>query len=156
MAAPERAQRAAGDTGLQSSLLTLATVQLQVQASWSATLDARAIGVIAIDAAMAAIAVSVRLAHAQRVVTLTLLAASACLAARAIFVEGARRLGPRIARMLSSRCIYDDSVLQEAILSDLARDVKANELDLTRKAPRLAGAFAFLAFSALVLIASLY
>ena len=79
-----------------------------------------------------------------------MLASSAGLAARSLFLEGARRVGPSVSRLLVSREIHHAACLDESILRRLAADVAANERALTRKMPRLTMAFLLLALAALL------
>jgi hypothetical protein len=132
-------------------------MQLQAQVALAATMDARAIGIMGIDAALAAIVVSARFPNLLRIATLAALILSAGLAGRLIFLENDERIGPLVARLLALREFYDDHALEETILKGVAADVKANEHMLARGARRLAFAFVLLVLAAqLILIGSLY
>ncbi len=121
-----------------SALRSLAEMQLQAQVALAATMDARAIGIMGIDAALAAIIASARFSSLLRIATMSILLLSAGLAGRLIFFENDERIGPFVARLLTLRELYDDHALEETILQSVAADVKANERMLARAARRLA------------------
>jgi hypothetical protein len=142
--------------GVSIALRSLAEVQLQAQVARSATLDAQAMGVMGLDAALAAILLG-RPADSIGIVALTILGLSAGIAGRSLFFDSKERIGPSVTRLLGWRDIYDDNALDEQILRSLTSTVGANEIALGRREPRLAGAFVLLALSAtLVLVTGLY
>jgi hypothetical protein len=93
-------------------------------------------------AAIAAVIVSVRSAHRLWIAALALLGLSFGLAVRALFLEGADRTGPPVRKLLDARATYDDEVIEEALLEDLATETRANNQALVRKDPLLAQALA--------------
>jgi hypothetical protein len=128
-------------------LRSLAEVQLQIQASRSATLDARAIGVIGFDAAVATLVFGAGLGHQPTIAALAILGLSAGIAGRSVFLGGSDEIGPSVLGLLSSNDIDDPHVLEESLLKGLAEDVQANHQALARKAPRLTASFIFLALA---------
>jgi hypothetical protein len=73
---------------LAAALRSLAEVQLQMQASRSAVLDARAIGVIGVDAGVATFISGASFGNQSRIVALILLGVSVGLAGRSVFLGG--------------------------------------------------------------------
>ncbi len=139
--------------GLANALRSLAESQLQIQASRSAALDASAIGVAGIDVALGGIALVDGFGQPLRLAVLALVSLSAGLAARALFLDGTPHLGPSVMRVLATRKIRTDRVLEDAILSDLGADVRANGRALARKAPYVARAFGLLTLAAMLTLA---
>jgi hypothetical protein len=135
---------------LAAALRSLAETQLQMQASRSATLDARAIGVIGFNAAIATFVFNGTLGHQPKVAALAFLGLSATLAARSVFLGGADEIGPSVIRLLASTEISDGNALEPSLLDSLAADVDANQQALARKAPRLTAAFVFLALAVVI------
>jgi len=138
---------------LANALRSLAESQLQVQASRSATLDAGAIGVMAIDVAVAAIALVARSGQPPRGIVLVLLGLSAGLAARALFLDGTPHLGPSVTHVIAAHRTHSNRALENSILLDLAADVHANRHALARKAPWLMRAFVLLGMAATLTLA---
>lgn len=130
--------------GLADGLRLLAASQLQIQAARSVALDASALGVMAVDAAVTAIVIGVRGAHGLWIAALALLALSLGAAVRALLLPGAENTGPRLADMLDARKIRDDAYLEDVLLEDLAAETLANEQGLVRKDPPIAIAVALL------------
>jgi hypothetical protein len=126
------------------ALRSLALVQLQVQASRAASLDARAIGVLGVDAALAAIVGGGRLPGASQAAALAMLSLSAGLAVRCLLLDIGERMGPSLARLLTVQEASGPAAVERSILRRMAADLQANEHALTRKVPRLTGAFLFL------------
>ncbi len=77
------------DPRLADRLCSLAESQLQAQAARSAALDGSALGVMAVDAALAAIVIGTRGAYDLWIVALALLGLSFALAVRAERLPGA-------------------------------------------------------------------
>ena len=123
---------------------------MQMQASRSAVLDARAIGVIGVDAAVATFISSAGLGHQPRIVALVLLGVSAGLAGRSVFLGGSDEIGPSVIGLLSRAEIDDSSILEKSLLDGLAADVHANHRALARKAPGLTAAFVLLALAIVI------
>jgi hypothetical protein len=131
---------------LAAALRSLAEVQLQMQASRSATLDARAIGVIGVDAAVTTFIFGAGLGLQARIAALAMLGLSAGLAGRSVFLGGSDEIGPSVLGLLASSDT-DDRVLEESLLDSLAADVDANHRALAHKASRLTAAFVVLALA---------
>lgn len=135
------------------ALRPLAEVQLQAQVTRSATLDARAIGVMGVDAGLAAIIVA-RPSSAIGTAALAALSLSAVIAGRSLFLGGSGWLGPSVVRLFALRDTYNDRALQELVLHSLVSNVSANEMALARREPQLLAAFVLLAFAALLTLAA--
>jgi hypothetical protein len=121
-------------TPTSDRLCPLAETQLQIQASRSGVLDTSAFGVMAVDAALAAIFLDTGATHAVSVSALALLALSLALAVGALRLAGAERTGPSVANMLEAPDTLDHGKLERAVLTDLAADLATNEHTLARKA----------------------
>lgn len=139
--------------GLANALRSLAESQLQIQASRSAALDAGAIAIAGIDVAVGAMVFATGSGQPLRLAALALVGLSAGLAVRALFLDGTPHLGPSVMRVLAIRKIRTDRVLENAILSALGADVRANRRALARKAPCVTRAFALLALAAMLTLA---
>lgn len=126
------------------SLRLLAASQLQTQVSRSGTLDAGALGVMAVDAAVAAIVVGTRGTYDLWIVVLALLWLSLAVAVRILLGPGAKQNGPLVADMLDARASNDDAYLEDVLLEDLATETLANEQALARKDPMITWAVALL------------
>jgi hypothetical protein len=135
------------------SLRLLAASQLQAQVSRSGTLDAGALGVMAIDAAVAAIVVGTRDTCGLWIVALALLGLSLGVAVRTLLRPGARLTGPLVADMLNARATRADEDLEEELLEDLAMETLANEQALARKDPMIAVAVALLVLAIVIELA---
>lgn len=129
---------------LAGSLRSLAESQLQTQVSRSGALDAGALGVVSASVAIAAIVLSVKSAHRLWIATIMLLGLSLGLAIRTLLVAGAKQNGPLVMDILEAREVYDDEVLEEELLNDLAAETLANERALAHKELPLARALTFL------------
>jgi hypothetical protein len=141
-------------SGPTSALRSLAEVQLQAQVTRSATLDARATGVMGVNAGLAAIIVGTRPSDAFGIAALAALSLSAIIAGRSLFLGGSGWMGPSVARLFALRRTYNDGTLEELILRSLVSNVNANETMLARREPRLLAAFVLLAFAALLMLAA--
>jgi hypothetical protein len=126
------------------SLRLLAASQLQTQVSRSGTLDAGALGVMAVDAAVAAIVIGTRGTYDLWIVALALLWLSLSVAVRILLGPGAKQNGPLVADMLDARASNDDAYLEDVLLKDLAAETLANEQALARKDPMITWAVALL------------
>ena len=127
---------------LADRLCSLAESQLQTQISRSGALDASALGVMAIDAAVAAIIFATRGVYDLWIVALTLLGLSLGVAVRILLSPGAKRNGPLVADMLDARAGNDDEIIEEVLLKELAAETLANERALALKDPLIAWAVA--------------
>jgi len=116
-------------------------------------LDARAIGVMGVDAGLAAIVVGATPSGILGIAALAALSLSAVIAGRSLFLEGLERIGPSVAQLFVLRKIYNDRVLEELILRSLVSSVSANETALARREPRVVVAFVLLALAALLALA---
>jgi hypothetical protein len=118
---------------LADRLCSLAEGQLQTQVSRSGTLDASALGVVSACVAVAAIVLGVRSTHHLWIGALVLLAVSIGVAVRALFLPGAKQIGPLVADVLDARQARDDEDLEQTLLDDLATETLANQHALRRK-----------------------
>jgi hypothetical protein len=118
---------------LADRLCSLAESQLQTQVSRSGTLDASALGVMAVDSAVAAIIISTRGTYYIWIVALALLGVSLSVAVRTLLGPGAKQNGPLLADMLDARTYNGDETVEENLLEDLAAETLLNEHALRRK-----------------------
>ena len=121
-------------------LRLLAVSQLQTQAARSVALDASALGVMAVDAAVAAIVIGVRGAYDIWIIALVLLGLSLATAVRVLRLPGTEQNGPLVADILEVRRANDDGTIEEQLLDDLAHETLANENALARKDPLMTSA----------------
>ncbi len=138
---------------LADRLCSLAESQLQTQAARSASVNAGALGVIAVAAAVAAIIIDTRGAYGLWIVVLALLGLSACLAVGALLVRGAKEIGPLVTDILNNREHSDDEELEQSLLEDLADETLVNNQGLARKDPLLTWALALLVLAIVVELA---
>ncbi len=120
---------------LADNLRLLVASQLQIQAAQSVALETSALGVMAVDAGVAAIIIATRGAYYLWIVALTLLGLSLGLAVRTLRLPGTEDTGPSVADMREARASQDEHELEEWLLEDLDRDIQSNEQALARKAP---------------------
>jgi hypothetical protein len=135
---------------LADRLCSLAESQLQMQTARSAALDGGALGVIAVDAGVAAIIIGARGAYDLWIVALALLGLALGLAVRTLRLPGAEETGPSVADMREARETQDEHELEDSVLEDLARDIQINEQALARKGPLFDRALTFLVLTILV------
>jgi hypothetical protein len=138
---------------LADRLCSLAESQLQMQTARSAALDAGALGVIAVDAGVAAIIIGARGTYGLWIVALVLLGLSLGVAVRTLRLPGAEDTGPSVAAMHEARETQDDNELERSLLEGLAEDVQINDEALVRKAPLFNRALTFLVLAILVELA---
>lgn len=141
------------DATLASSLQSLAECQLQIQTSRAAALDAGAVGLMGVDAAIAA---SIAVAHGTTdlsVVALALTCVSFVALSSALLMQDANGIGPCIAEVIDNLGNDSDGNPVRAILDDLAGCVLANRRALRRKEPRLANALVLTLAAVLVELA---
>ncbi len=98
------------------------------------------LGVMAVDAAVAAIVIGVREAYGFWIVALVLLGLSLGVAVRVLRLPGTEQNGPLVAEILEARRANDDDTIEEQLLDDLAHETFANENALARKDPLVASA----------------
>jgi hypothetical protein len=128
---------------LAVALRSLAQAQLQAQTLRFSGLDATAIGVVGVDAALAAITAGVRPYHQLWSGALVAIGLSLGLALRALLVRGAERVGPVVAGVLHDQAVHGDDELEQWLIEDLATDMLANRQALARKAPLVTWALVF-------------
>jgi hypothetical protein len=138
---------------LADRLCSLAESQLQMQTARFAALDGGALGVMAVDAGVAAIVIGARGAYELWIVALVLLGLSLGLAVRTLRLPGAEQTGPSVAAMREAREGKDEHELEELVLEDLARDVEINDQALAHKRPLFDRALTFLVLAILVELA---
>lgn len=138
---------------LADRLSSLAESQLQMQTARFAALDGGALGVMAVDAGVAAIILGARGAYELWIVALVLLGLSLGLAVRTLRLPGAEQTGPSVVAMREAREGKDEHELEELVLEDLARDVEINDQALVRKGPLFDRALTFLVLAILVELA---
>jgi hypothetical protein len=132
-------QNRALTTELAAALRSLAEVQLQIQASRSAILDARAVGLVGVDAAVATLIFGAGIGQQTRAAALAMLVLSAGVAGRCLFVGGSDEIGPSVIDLLAFE-IDAPGIVERSLLDSLAADVRANHQALARKAPLLTAA----------------
>jgi hypothetical protein len=126
---------------LAAALRSLAQSQLQAQASRSIALDATAVAVVGVDAALVAIVAShVKPSHQLWSIALAMIVISVGLALRVLMMRGAERVGPIVARMLDDRAAHRDDEIEQRLVEDLATDMLANQEVLARKLSLVMGA----------------
>ncbi len=135
---------------LAESLRSLAVSQLQMQTVRSAALDGGALGVMAVDAAIATLIVDTGGAHRLWIGALALLSLSLAVAVGALRLPGAEQTGPVIEAIHEARKIQDDNELEESLREDLAEDVHTNDQALVRKARLFNGALTFLVLAIVI------
>lgn len=124
-----------------ASLRSLLQVQLQVQASRSIALDATAVGIIGVDAALVAIvAGAAKPPHQLWSIVLASIAISAVLALRVLMMKGVERVGPIVSYILAERVMHRDAEIEQWLVEDLAKDMLANQEVLACKMPLVTGA----------------
>jgi hypothetical protein len=135
---------------LVDRLCSLAESQLQTQAARSAALDAGALGVMAVDAAIGAIVIGTRGAYDLWIIALALLSLSAGLAIRVVRLTGAEQTGPLVNDVLEASASREDDQLELSLLQDLATDMLTNRRALARKGPIFNSAQTLLVLAILV------
>lgn len=101
----------------------------------SAALDGGALGVMAVDAGVAAIVIGARGEHALRILALVLLGLSISLAVHTLRLPGAEQTGPVIEDIQEARGRNDEHRLEGSLLESLAKDIRTNRQALAHKAP---------------------
>jgi hypothetical protein len=139
---------------LADRLCSLAESQLQTQAARSAALDAGALGVMAVDAGVAAIVIGARGRYDLWIVALVLLGLSLGLAVHVLRLPGTEQNGPLVAEILEARQASDDDAIEGQLLDDLAHETLANENALARKDPLITSAVTCLILGIVVELAA--
>lgn len=124
--------------------------RLQTQVSRSGVLVGGAVGVMAVDVAVALIVLGGGGAYALSILVLLLLGLSFSLAVRAVLLPGAREAGPSLDAMRRGRESKDARELEDSLLDDLEEDLDINDRALARKTLLFEHALRFLAFATLV------
>lgn len=138
---------------LAAALQSMTESQLQSQTSRSAALDAGAVGLMGVDAAVAAVVLGVRSADHLWVAALVLLGVSLTVAALALVMSGADDIGPMAAEIIAGREGRTDDDVERELLEDLAARVAANQCALERKEPRVVAALASMLIAVLIALA---
>jgi hypothetical protein len=89
-------------------------------------LDTSALGVMAVDAGVAATIIATRGAYDLWIVALTMLGLSLVLAVHTLRLLGTEDTGPSVADMRETRESQDEHQLEEWVLEDLDRDIQIN------------------------------
>lgn len=141
------------DATLAASLQSLAECQLQIQTSRAAALDAGAVGLMGVNAAIAASIAVVHGTTGLSIVALVLTCISFVALSSALLMQDANGIGPCITEVIVNLGEDSDSNPVRAILDDLAGCVLANRRALRRKEPRLANALVLTLVAVLVELA---
>jgi hypothetical protein len=134
-------------------LFPLTLHRLQRQTARSGALDGRVLGVILLDALLAATITIGAGVYELWILALVLLGLSFGFAFKALRNPGAEQIGPCIGDVLKARETYDDHTIREWLLDDLIDDVESNEQALVRKGPLFNRALTFLVLAILVELA---
>jgi hypothetical protein len=124
--------------------------RLQTQVSRSEVLVGGALGVMAVDVAVALIVLGGGGAYDLSILALVLLGCSFSLAMRALRLLGAEEAGPTLAAMRRAREREDARELEDSLLDDLEKDIHINDRVLARKTLLFEHALTLLAFATLV------
>ncbi len=127
--------------------------RLQTQVSRSGVLVGAALGVMAVDVAVALIVVGAGGAYDLSILALALLGLSFGLAVRALSLPGAKDAGPTLAAMRRAREAEDAREFEDSLLTDLEKDIEDNDLVVARKTLLFKGALTFLVLAILVELA---
>ena len=140
--------------GLADWLRLLAGSQLQTQVSRSVALDAGALGVMAVDAAVTLIVIDAEGTYGLWIAALLLLGLSFSLAVRTLRLPGTQETGPSIASMRRAREAEEDEyLLEDSLLNDLEEDLRINDQALAHKILLFDNALTFLMLAILVELA---
>jgi hypothetical protein len=134
-------------------LFPLTLNRLQRQTARSGALDGRALGVIYLDALLAATLTVGAGVYELWILALVLLGLSFGFAFKALRNPGAEQIGPCIGDVLKARETHDDRTIRAWLLDDLIDDVEANEQALASKGPLIGRALTFLVLAVLVELA---
>jgi hypothetical protein len=109
-----------------------------------------AVGVMAVDVAVALIVLGGGGAHDLSILALLTLGCSFGLAMRVLRLPGAKEAGPTLAAMRRTREAEDARELEDSLLDDLEEDIQINKRALARKTLLFEHALKFPAFAILV------
>lgn len=129
--------------GFADRLCSLAESQLQMQTARSVALDASALGVMAVDATLAAIVLSTGRTHLW-LTALSLLSLSFLLAAGVPSLPRAGKTGPFAPDMFDALETRDDRELKTLFVTEVSADMRMNRGALARKTPLFNAALTFL------------
>lgn len=122
------------DTSLLiGELSSLARDKLKTQSGRGAALDAGALGLMLLDAALVATIIDTRGASDLWIAALMLLGLSFSLAIRALRRKDAENTGPPVARLNEDRETHDARQIRESMREELTEEVDINEHALARK-----------------------
>lgn len=133
-------------SGAADRLCSLAESQLQMQTARSVALDTAAIGVAAVDTAVAALVLA-STSTAFWILSLSLVGLSATLAIGALASPGAELTGPSIPRMRRADATGGDGRITERLLNGFEHDLHWNTRAVVRKAALFDTALMSLAFA---------
>ena len=127
--------------------------RLQRRVSRSVALEAGALGVMAVVAALALIVIGATGAYDLSIVALLLLVLSFGLAVHTLLLPSAEETGPTLAAMRRARDVEDAGEFEKSLLDDLEVDLRINDRALTRKTLLFKRAVTLLALAILVELA---
>jgi len=127
--------------------------RLQTQVSRSGVLVGGALGVMAVDVAVALIVLGAGRTYGLSILALLALGVSFGLAMRALLLPGAKEAGPTLAAMRRARESEDAYEFEDSLLNDLEVDIQTNHRAVARKTLLFEHALKFLAFAILVELA---
>jgi hypothetical protein len=139
--------------GLRDGLRSLAESQLQMQTARSAALDGSALGVMAVDVAIATIIIDTGGAHRFWIAALALLGLSLGLAVGALRLPGAGQTGPSVRGIYDARDVKDDYRLEDLLFKGLTEDLSTNGQVLARIDQLFNGALTFLLLAVIIELA---
>jgi hypothetical protein len=134
-------------------LRMLAGSQLQTLVSRSVALEAGALGVMAVTAAVTLIVIGATGAYDLSIVALLLLGLSFGLAVHTLLLPSAKETGPSLATMRKARDIEDTRAFEDSLLDDLEEDLRINDRALARKTLLFKRGLTFLMLAILVELA---
>jgi hypothetical protein len=127
--------------------------RLQTQVSRSGALVGGALGVMAVDVAVALIVLGAGGAYALSILALLALGCSFSLAVRALRLPSAKEAGPTLAAMRRAREAEDPRAFEDSLLDDLESDIRFNDRVVARKTLLFKHALTFLVLAILVELA---
>jgi hypothetical protein len=127
--------------------------RLQTGVSRSVALEAGALGMMAVAAAVALIVIGAGGAYDLSIVALLLLVVSFGLAVHTLLLPSAKQTGPSLATMRKARDTEEASEFEDSLLHDLEEDLRINDRALARKTLLFKRAVTLLALAILVELA---
>jgi hypothetical protein len=107
--------------------------QLQTRVSKSLALEAGALGVMPVAAALALIVIDAGGAYDLWIVALVLLGLSVGLAVHTLLLPSAKQTGPSLAAMRRASQVEDTGDFEKSLLDDLEVDLRRNDMALAHK-----------------------